>query len=189
MVSPGPETKVCFQSEDSQDSLVIVLMHYQSVEMSIYEIGFFKTSSASHDFTRLEVLHSCLKTVQGFFANFLSQPVSVITSLSLFTFTQLAHAVVILHKLSTFEHPDWDLEYVRATLDFGDVIGQLITWFDSVKEFEKYWIGGLDSCIADGEKDAPDQSMVRTEDEPEDESEDEFQFIVTRIVLNDAGCG
>lgn len=120
-------------------------MHYHCVEMSIYEIGFFKTSATAHDFTRLDILHSCLKSVQAFFSDFLSQPVSVVSNLSLFTFTQLANAVVILHKLCTFEHPDWDLDYMRATLDFGDVVGQVITWFESSKEFERYWIGGLDS--------------------------------------------
>jgi hypothetical protein len=118
-------------------SLVVVLLHYHSVEMSIFELGLSNptpsASSYSHDFHRLETLHSCLKATQVFFEIFLSLPVDLARSLSFITFKQGAFGLVMLHKLSTFESQDWDLNYVRQTVNFGKVLDQLMDWFDKVK--------------------------------------------------------
>ena len=46
---------------------------------------------------------------------------------------QLANAMVVLHKLSTFESPDWDLDYVRQTVDFGNILDNLIRRFNEIQ--------------------------------------------------------
>ena len=109
-------------------------MHHNNVEMSVCELGLatstFLASGNNHDFYQLETLHTCLRAAQAFFEIFLSQPVYVARSLSFFTYIQIAHTLVVMHKLSTFESKDWDLGYVRETVDFGRILDQLISWFN-----------------------------------------------------------
>ena len=47
--------------------------------------------------------------------------------------TQLSHCVVALHRLSTFEHNEWDLTSARATLDFSYVLAQVISKLSQVR--------------------------------------------------------
>jgi len=127
--------------------LSVVLMHYYSVEKSIFEIGLGMPTSLAgsdwHDFQRLETLHACLKASQALFEAFLSLPVSIARYLSFFTYTQMGHTLVVLHKLSTFECKDWDLSYVRETLDFGRTLDELIGWFERVVAAEELERGSL----------------------------------------------
>jgi hypothetical protein len=120
---------------------VILLLHYHSVEVNIYELGLsMPTPLASchgHEFQRLETLHSSLQAVNAFFDNFLALPLHLARSLSFFTYVQIAPSMVLLHKLSTFESQDWNLDYVRETLNFGNIIDQLIGWFGRVQNMER----------------------------------------------------
>ncbi len=121
-------------------------MHYHNVEMSICEAAFFRPRFPANgiSFQRLEILHTCLKATQAFFETFLSVPVQLLRSISIFTYTQLAHALVTLHKLSTFESPDWNLDYVRGTVNLGSILDQLIRWFDDVKAHDGFETGDLE---------------------------------------------
>jgi hypothetical protein len=109
--------------------------------MNVFELGLsIPTPLAScnnQDFQRLETLYSGLKATQAFFDTYLALPVYFARSSSFFTHTQLAKSLGFLHKLSTFESPGWNLDYVRETVDFGNVLDQLIGWFNNVKPAER----------------------------------------------------
>jgi hypothetical protein len=122
--------------------IVIVLLHYHSVEMSVLELGLSMptpsslASCNSHAFQRLETLHAGLKLTQTFFDTYLDLPVYFARRLSFFTYAQIAQSLVFLHKLSTFESPDWNLDFVRQTVNFRSILDQLIGWFERVKTAE-----------------------------------------------------
>ena len=132
-------------------------MLYHSVELSILELGFSMptpvASGNDHNFQRLETLHACLRAAQAFFETFLSQPVHLARNLSFFTYTQIAFGMVMVHKLSAFESKDWDLYYVRETLNFGSILERLIDWFSKVAAAE-----GTERC--DGRE--VDDIFIRT---------------------------
>jgi hypothetical protein len=48
-------------------------------------------------------------------------------------FVQLAHSIVILHRLSTFEDSIWDRRLVRETVDVLVVLEQLVGNFRSLR--------------------------------------------------------
>ena len=122
-------------------STEIVLLHHHSAQMSVLALGLSNptppASFHNQDFQRLETLHSCLKATQAFFEAFLSFPVCLARRLSFLTFTQTMYGLVLVHKLSTFESQDWDLDYARQTLNLGKILDRLIDWFDKVKAADR----------------------------------------------------
>ena len=123
-------------------------MHYNNVDMSVCELGLaIPTSLAignNHDFHQLETLHTCLRAANDFFEIFLAQPAYVARRLSFFTYTQIAHTLVVMHRLSTFESKEWDLGYVRETVNFGRILDRLISWFGKVLTAEELEQSNLD---------------------------------------------
>jgi hypothetical protein len=107
--------------------------------MSVFELGLSMPTPSSlsscngQAFQRLETLHAGLKAARAFFDTYLDLPVYVVRSLSFFTFAQVAQSLVFVHKLSTFESPDWNLDFVRQTVNFRSILDELIGWFERVK--------------------------------------------------------
>jgi hypothetical protein len=112
-------------------------MQYLTVEMSLYEITLLKSPSLAtawnQDFQLLELLYSCLQASKSFFDIFFSTPVTLYHCIPMPTFASLTRSLIVLQKLSVLEHPDWNLTFVRETLNFIDVLDSLIERFDQVK--------------------------------------------------------
>lgn len=47
--------------------------------------------------------------------------------------THFTWGLGVLQLLSTFDHPDWNLEWARATISFTDVLGKLAAHFGQAK--------------------------------------------------------
>lgn len=77
---------------------------------------------------RMENLWICLQTIKSWFSTFFSEETSPIedwpwTPMS--TYSQMAHCLVALYRLTTFESPDvpsWDRQRVLRELNFGDLL-------------------------------------------------------------------
>ena len=112
-------------------------MHYYHVEEALYEIGLSKSpvmgNLSGHDFQRLELLYACLQSNKMFFETFFAIPENKYVSFSLATWTQLTHSIFVLQLLSNFDHPDWNLAYVRETIDFMAVLDSMIERFNKVE--------------------------------------------------------
>lgn len=112
-------------------------MHYHSVELSLYEIGFSRSpllSSASDmGFQRLEILCQLITATKNWIGAFFTISPSLFYDLSIVTFTQVAHLLIIIHKLATFESPEWDLEQARNMISFPDTVRQFKHWFELVR--------------------------------------------------------
>jgi hypothetical protein len=148
--APGQHRKLRLQPTFSKlsrtatynESTEIMLLHYHSVEMSVFELGLSMptpstlASCNTHAFQRLETLHAGLKATRAFFDTYLDLPVYVGRCLSFFTYAQIAQSLVFLHKLSTFESPDWNLDFVHQTVNFRSILDQLIGWCERVRTAE-----------------------------------------------------
>jgi hypothetical protein len=110
---------------------VTLQLHILSATLCIHEHSLSATpKSASSDpaaqLQRIESLGSCLTTVKSWFNTFFcldTFPLSCYPHVSMAYFTQMAHCLVALYRLSTFESPDipWDRQRVRQELDLGDI--------------------------------------------------------------------
>ncbi|KAH8805653.1 hypothetical protein F5884DRAFT_755216 [Xylogone sp. PMI_703] len=112
----------------------VLLMKYYSLQIYIYEIGLTQTSDMtsfpSYNFQRLELLHNCLQAIKNYFNEFFSMAFTNFHWFSVPVYTQASNAITTFERLSNFHHPDWDLAYVRETLDFFGVLDKFIELFD-----------------------------------------------------------
>ena len=75
---------------------------------------------------RLGCFFKCLNSMKCWFDIFMTIPASEYFGISFPFYTQLTHSIILLHRLSTFEDPAWDLDLVRSTVDVEIVIESLI---------------------------------------------------------------
>jgi hypothetical protein len=106
-------------------------------------------------FHRVENLRGCFNATKSWFTKFLSLssfPVSTYPQISLIIFAQLAHCIVALFRLSTFESPDvpWDRQVIIKEFDFGDVMKTLTKRWESVPE-----AAGLDISLNEEIEESP----------------------------------
>ncbi|KAE9376342.1 hypothetical protein N431DRAFT_289530, partial [Stipitochalara longipes BDJ] len=85
--------------------------------------------SNTTNFTRLDCLSTCLASLKSWFGIFFTIPPSQFLNLSFPYFSQLVNAIVLLHRLSTFEDPAWDRGVVKETIDILVVLERLIGSF------------------------------------------------------------
>jgi hypothetical protein len=115
-----------------------VLMSLRSIEVSLYKIGLSKSPSlaafSNQDFSRLNYLYACVEAIKSFFDTFLTIPISRFHCIPLHTCMQLTWGMGILQLLTTFEHPDWDLAWVRETISFVGMLHRLAGRYEKAKE-------------------------------------------------------
>ena len=89
--------------------------------------------SNNPDFQRLESLYACLYAIKNWFDLFLTFTPASYVGVSMSEFTQLAHCIIALYRLSTFEWPEWDHEVVRNFANLSNILGQVLNNFAAVK--------------------------------------------------------
>jgi hypothetical protein len=124
----------------------MILVHYHIAEVSLYEAGLCKSPLATDtfpNFQRLELLYTYLEASKSYFDIFFSVPVVNYIALSMPSWSHLKYSLANLHMLSSSDHPDWNLVYVRETIDFKTVLGRLIEQLESVNTlvgYEKFYM-------------------------------------------------
>jgi len=112
-------------------------MIFHTAEASIYEVGLSKsqlsTTTIGPQSQRLEWLYACLQATKSFFDIYFSIPVLDYFSFCIASWSQLTSSLITLQLLSIFNHPDWNLELVRQTLDFRGVLDRLVGKMESVE--------------------------------------------------------
>lgn len=88
-------------------------------------------TGASH-FRRLQDLQSILDSVERWLALFLDMPLLYWTGVSVDTFAQFTHSLVVLLRLTTLEEPGWDREEVRGRVDVFDVLDRACEMVDRI---------------------------------------------------------
>ena len=124
-----------------------VLLHLHSANMTIHELVLCKSlhSSNGPHFQQLNSLWTCLEAVKDWFEVFLSVSPILYIGFPMSVYAQLAHCLVTLSRLSTFEHPEWNLGLARQTCDMSIIADQVVKIFAQVKSIAGLDIGSFES--------------------------------------------
>jgi hypothetical protein len=116
----------------SNSNSVTLQLHILNTTLSIHEhslstIPKSTSSDPTDKLQRIESLWICFTAVKSWFNIFFSLeafPLSCYTHFSMTVLTQMAHCLVALFRLSTFESADipWDRQRVTQEMHFGNVI-------------------------------------------------------------------
>jgi hypothetical protein len=122
----------------SQSHLSAVLkLHMLHTKLCIYEHNLTlsptkdQSSDSYNQIERIEGLWACVNVIKNFYSTFFDDvffPISMYPYLSMTAYVPLAHCIVALFRLSTFESPDiaWDRQrIVKEELDFAKMVS---TW-------------------------------------------------------------
>lgn len=71
---------------------------------------------------RIESLYSALEATKKWFDIYFTFPPAHHVRFTIATTTQLAHSIIILYRLETFDHPGWDRELVRQVCNLTDIL-------------------------------------------------------------------
>jgi hypothetical protein len=111
----------------------------------IHEIGLSSNKSLfdlTPGFQRLESLYACLQATKSWFDLFFSLSPTLYPSLPIQVLAQMSHAIVTSYRIATFEHPDWDLEMARQTVNPSIILNQIVENFSQVKDLASLDCGG-----------------------------------------------
>ncbi|KAH7346194.1 hypothetical protein BKA65DRAFT_272691 [Rhexocercosporidium sp. MPI-PUGE-AT-0058] len=113
------------------ESNPFLLLHYHSLEVSLYKIGLARSERFSaftiRDFSRLEYLFACSEAVRAFSDGFLNIAASKYHCMPIKLHMELTWNLSILQMLSTFDHPDWNIAWLRELISLPKVLGKLST--------------------------------------------------------------
>lgn len=98
-------------------------LHLVSSQLCLYES--IIPIPCTNTLTKVEALHTCLLKTHEFFTTFLSQYTATTPNVSYFNWIRLIHCLSVLTKLSFLHLEGWDLDYVRSTVKFCDLIDML----------------------------------------------------------------
>lgn len=112
-----------------------ILLYFYNTEISLYEIALSQSAIFPNDpsFRRLDSLYACLYATKSWFDIFLAIPPAHYIGFPTSMLTQMAHCIIVLYRLSTFDDQDWDLGLVKQALDFPVVLDQLIQRISQVR--------------------------------------------------------
>lgn len=103
----------------------LLLMSYQTLQLYLYKIALderlFRSSICSPFANfRINCLASCLAAIGALLSIFLSLPARTLFSLPHPNWGQMAHALLVLSRLSEVRHGTWNASYVSGVLDFPE---------------------------------------------------------------------
>ena len=112
-----------------------LLIFYYATQVALYQTALSRPASdistlEKQDFKHVQLLYSCLQATKSVFDLIFSLDRKYYFYFSLITWSSLRFALIGLQQLSVFEDPEWDLNYVRDTLDFLWVLDELYARFE-----------------------------------------------------------
>ena len=112
-----------------------LLLHMYNTELSVHEIVLSTgpATLSAHDFKRTESLFACLRAIRSWSELILEVPAARYVAFSISIFTQIAHCIITLYRLLTFESADWDIGLAKETVDWSALLGSIIDRMKQVK--------------------------------------------------------
>ena len=119
----------------------VLLLYLYSTELKVHEIALSRAPMVcdSPKFERLDLLYACLHATKSWLDLFLSLPSASYVGFSIQMFTQMAHCIISLFRLLTFDDPSWDRGLAQDTANLSQILGQIIEIVSQVKV-----VAGLD---------------------------------------------
>ncbi|KKK19655.1 hypothetical protein ARAM_001655 [Aspergillus rambellii] len=111
-------------------------LHLYYAEATLYETCLSKPTGVDGDidFTRLDDLYACLYALKKWFQLIFDFPIKAWLCLPSTIILPVAHCLVTLFRLTTFEYPGWDGATVRQSLDVLSVTQQVADKFTEAAE-------------------------------------------------------
>lgn len=109
--------------------LDLLSMQHHAANIFVYEIGLYSPLwKDSLDITlshRTSIMWSCLQATESFFQSFLAVSPHHIMTLPYSIWAQLAHALLILSRLSLLQVKGWDNDLVKQEVSFCTILDQI----------------------------------------------------------------
>ena len=109
-------------------------LHLHSTQVCVYESIIPLPNDNAIE--KVAALHAGLLAVEKYFSSFLSQHSTSMPAITYPHYMRQLHALSVLAKLSFLHLEGWDLQYVRSTVDFCDLIDRLNDKLWSMQEVE-----------------------------------------------------
>ena len=116
-------------------ALEFLLLHLCSTEIKVHEMAFSRSQqdTSSSELLRTESLCTILEATKKWFDIYFTFPPAYYVRFSMSVSTQLAQCIVMLYRLSTFDHPGWDRGHVRQTCNLSIVLDELVNNAEQVQ--------------------------------------------------------
>ena len=115
---------------DLQQNPILMLYGYNT-ELSIHEVALSKAFDSGYQ--RLDSLWASLQATKNWFDLFLQIPPAEYVAIPFALYSQFAHCIVALSRLSTYEHPDWNFKLARNSCSMSSILDDIIDRFLRVK--------------------------------------------------------
>lgn len=101
----------------------------------MYEIAFSDAGSDHREteLLRVESLYRVLEATKKWFGLYFTFSPAQYVCFPMWVSTQLAYSIVLLYRLSTFDHPGWDQSLVRETCNLSTIINDVLHNMAQVK--------------------------------------------------------
>ncbi|KUJ10553.1 uncharacterized protein LY89DRAFT_263864 [Mollisia scopiformis] len=128
---------------------VLMLMHYHSVELYLFDIGFsMPPTNIAHgpSIQRADALLLCLKTSQLIIDLYFSVGSKPHTNFGPASTTQMYYVMMTLSKLSLFDAEDWDSSNLQTSMDLCALVERVAALMEEksalydVREDDKPWL-------------------------------------------------
>lgn len=119
----------------------IIVIHEHSLDAC-------PTSTTSLE--RIDSLWACLSATKSWFTLFFCLdviPLFQYPQLAMPVFNQLAHCLIVLFRLSTFESPNWDRKRVRQELNLGETVKLMASRWEEVATAANLNEGGIHNIL------------------------------------------
>jgi hypothetical protein len=144
LLSQLEEIKKSITPELQQNQTLLLSLY--STEHSIYEIALAAPSTSNvPDYKQTEALLACLAATKKWFELAFQIPPAMYIAFSTAMFTQIAHAIITLYRLSTFEGVDWDHSLARETAELSATLGTFIERMREVKSAAGLHVGAAEN--------------------------------------------
>ncbi|MCJ1477006.1 hypothetical protein MMC13_005677 [Lambiella insularis] len=120
-------------------------LQYHHAEIQLYELGlsdpFHGTDNNDYILERLEILYNCLTATKSFIHEYFEVPVTSYHFRTFVIHAQLAHAVIVLSKLTFYDEHPWDTKHVISTLSLMKTLERVSELYEEAEQTTK--VNGL----------------------------------------------
>lgn len=125
-------TRALPPSLESNETLQLATFHAIIV---IHEHSLDSCPPSTTNLERIDSLWACLSAAKSWFTLFFCLdviPLLQYPQLAMPWFNQLAHCLIVLFRLSTFESPNWDRKRVRQELNLGETVKLMASRWEEI---------------------------------------------------------
>ena len=110
-------------------------MEVYTTETSIHEVGFSQVPDifGNQNHLRVECLWACLNTTKFWVEAFLTIQPADYVGFSAGVYSSMLHCIILLYRLTIFEHAEWDKSLVSDNLDVPSFLDRSASNFAQVK--------------------------------------------------------